>query len=205
MDIRRSAQRGTANFGWLHSKHTFSFGDYHDPEHMGFGVLRVINEDRVQPGRASIRMRTATWKSSPTCSAARSSTRTVLGNGSVIRPGDVQRMSAGTGIRHSEFNPSTDGSACTSCRSGFFRSGKATPPSYEQKHFDADAAPRSSAPRRFARRARRIGDDPSGRRSVRRAAVEVDAGRTRAAQRSQRVAAGRARRRRVERRTLRAR
>ena len=78
--LRPAAERGHANHGWLDSHHSFSFADYHDPEHMGFGPLRVINEDRVQPG---------------------------MGTGSVIVPGDVQRMSAGRGVLHSEFNPST--------------------------------------------------------------------------------------------------
>jgi redox-sensitive bicupin YhaK (pirin superfamily) len=94
--IRRSDQRGVANFGWLDSRHTFSFGHYFDQNHMGFGPLRVINEDRVKPAQGFDVVSGALQHQDS------------MGNGSVIRPGDVQRMSAGTGVRHSEYNASSD-------------------------------------------------------------------------------------------------
>lgn len=132
--IRRSDDRGHFDHGWLKTFHTFSFAGYHDPEQMSFRALRVMNEDRVAPGQGFGEHGHSDMEIVTYVLDGALAHRDSLGNGEVLHPGEFQRMTAGTGIRHSEFNPSRDETA------HFYQiwllpRAKGLPPGYEQKTF----------------------------------------------------------------------
>jgi redox-sensitive bicupin YhaK (pirin superfamily) len=137
MSLRTAAERGHANHGWLDSFHSFSFADYYDPEHMGFGALRVINEDRVQPGRGFGTHGHRDMEIITYPLEGKLEHKDSMGNGSVIVPGDVQRMSAGSGILHSEYNPSRE-EPVHFLQIWIEPDVRGVTPTYEQRHVSAE-------------------------------------------------------------------
>jgi redox-sensitive bicupin YhaK (pirin superfamily) len=137
MDVRRAGDRGSANFGWLHSRHTFSFGSYFDPQQAGFSDLLVINDDRVSPGRGFDTHGHRDMEIFSYVLEGGLQHGDSMGTGSVIRPGDVQMMSAGSGVLHSEFNASRE-EPVHFLQIWIVPDRKGVVPRYQQRHFTAD-------------------------------------------------------------------
>jgi redox-sensitive bicupin YhaK (pirin superfamily) len=135
-EIRRAGDRGYADHGWLKSFHSFSFADYYDPEHVEFGPLRVINEDRVNPGQGFGTHGHRDMEIISYVLEGELAHKDSTGSSSTIRPGDVQRMSAGRGVQHSEFNPSAS-EGVHFLQIWIQPHTRGISPSYEEKHFSA--------------------------------------------------------------------
>jgi len=137
LQIIRSDDRGQADHGWLKARHTFSFADYHNPKLMGFGPLRVINEDRVAPDKGFGTHPHRDMEIITYIIDGALQHKDNMGNGSIIRPGDVQRMTAGTGVLHSEFNASTD-KLVHLLQIWILPEQNSLTPGYEEKHFSRE-------------------------------------------------------------------